>query len=281
MVQPDFLSVLKKSILGVTGFVCLSSVTYQRNLVYSRVWPVRRTQRDRSIRSAIRLVKHVDCRAWVRWYEETPNDWNACSVGRWSYPRASPKLSDPDAHPLAFQSTGTSLRDPRGQAGQGPENQNSGSGIRVSEGILHLRQVQSRRPGWFHHPADFAAQGRTHQGSPQCFAERTSGPVDSPFRLRARLSSQPKTGRHSVTFSRFETLPKRLLFVTHGRGLSREKTSNILFTRHNSFVGLLPTTQGEMSHHSTQGAEPKKKREGSAKPYLVVQFHPAPPFPPK
>jgi hypothetical protein len=27
----------------------------------------------------------------------------------------------------------------------------------------------------------------------------------------------------------------------------------------------------------TAGAEPKKKREGSAKPYLVVQFHPAPP----
>jgi hypothetical protein len=25
------------------------------------------------------------------------------------------------------------------------------------------------------------------------------------------------------------------------------------------------------------GAEPKKKRDGSAKPYLVVQFHPAPP----
>lgn len=27
----------------------------------------------------------------------------------------------------------------------------------------------------------------------------------------------------------------------------------------------------------SQGAEPKTKREGSAKPYLVVQFHPAPP----
>jgi hypothetical protein len=28
-----------------------------------------------------------------------------------------------------------------------------------------------------------------------------------------------------------------------------------------------------------RGAEPKTKREGSAKPYLVVQFHPAPPPP--
>jgi hypothetical protein len=26
-----------------------------------------------------------------------------------------------------------------------------------------------------------------------------------------------------------------------------------------------------------EGAEPKTKREGSAKPYLMVQFHPAPP----
>ena len=27
-----------------------------------------------------------------------------------------------------------------------------------------------------------------------------------------------------------------------------------------------------------EGAEPKTKREGSAKPYLMVQFHPAPPL---
>ena len=49
-----------------------------------------------------------------------------------------------------------------------------------------------------------------------------------------------------------------------------------------SFTGLFLKAcsfSGITAEVVKQGAEPKKKREGSAKPYLVVQFHPAPPFP--
>src|SRR5277367_8566 len=40
-------------------------------------------------------------------------------------------------------------------------------------------------------------------------------------------------------------------------------------------VDRLPSSSE--GNNFSQGAEPKTKREGSAKPYLVVQFHPAPP----